>query len=258
MGTRYVSSEGASGPELFARAAGVPADPCVLDGVECQHLADGGQAYVGVFEAADVQGRYSGLWLGRSCLRGAWAVEFGADGLERAIAGPVEVSWGWSGVTPEAALLVQWRLELGRVRTDQGHHVVNELAQRSLYALVLDALDVNVFLAQIATRDGEVLVQGVFELRRLRRYVATVGEVCAWQNSRGEGSTRPIPSPTLGLIWQWANAALGGGSARCGSPAANPMISAKRIARRGTPSAWSFSKAGQRDPSELGQRLALN
>ena len=130
-----------------------------------------------VFDAADVQGRYSGLWLGMSCLRGAWAVEFGADGLERAAPGPVQVSWGWSGVTPEKALLVQWRLESGRVLTDQGHHVVNELADRSLYARVLDALDVNVFLAQIASREGEVLVQGVFDLRRLRRYVATVGEV---------------------------------------------------------------------------------
>ena len=55
---------------------------------------------------------------------------------------------------------------------------MNELADRSLYARVLDALDVNVFLAQIASREGEVLVQGVFDLRRLRRYVATVGEVC--------------------------------------------------------------------------------
>ena len=63
-----------------------------------------------------------------SCLRGAWAVEFGADGLERALPGPVEVSWGWSGVTPEDALLVQWRLEAGRVLTDQRHHVVNEVA----------------------------------------------------------------------------------------------------------------------------------
>ena len=179
MGTRYVSSEGASAPELFVRAAGVPADPCALDGVECQDLPDGGQAYVGVFDAADVQGRYSGLWLGMSCLRGAWAVEFGADGLERAAPSPVEVSWGWSGVTPEDALLVQWRLEAGRVLTDQGHHVVNELAARCFYARVLDALDVNVFLAQIASREGEVLVQGVFDLRRLRRYVATVGEVCA-------------------------------------------------------------------------------
>jgi len=106
-------------------------------------------------------------------------VEFGADGLERLPPGAVEVSWGWSGVTPEDALLVQWRLESGRVVTDQGHHVVNELAERSLYARVLDALDVNVFLAQIASREGEVLVQGVFDLRRLRRYVATVGEVCA-------------------------------------------------------------------------------
>ena len=56
--------------------------------------------------------------------------------------------------------------------TDQGHQVVNELAERSLYARVLDALDVNVFLVQIASREGEVLVQGVFDLRRLRRYVA--------------------------------------------------------------------------------------
>ena len=39
-------------------------------------------------------------------------------------------------------------------------------------------LDVSVFLAEIASREGEVLVQGVFDLRRLRRYVATVGEVC--------------------------------------------------------------------------------
>ena len=137
-----------------------------------------GQAYVGVFDAADVEGRYSGLWLGMSCLRGAWAVEFAADGLERALPGPVEVSWGWSGVTPEKALLVHWRLEAGRVLTDQGHHVVNELAERSFYARVLDALDVNVFLAQISSREGEVLVQGVFDLRRLRRYVAAVGEVC--------------------------------------------------------------------------------
>ena len=45
MGVRYVSSERASAPELFARAAGVPADPCALAGVECQDLADGGQAY---------------------------------------------------------------------------------------------------------------------------------------------------------------------------------------------------------------------
>ncbi len=179
MGMRYVSSERASAPGLFARAVGVPADPCVLDGVECQDVPGGGQAYVGVFEAADVQGRYSGLWLGMSCLRGAWAVEFGADGLERIPPGPVEVSWGWSGVTPEDALLVQWRLESGRVLTDQGHHVVNELAERSLYARLLDALDVNVFLAQVASTQGEVLVQGVFDLRRLRRYVATVGEVCA-------------------------------------------------------------------------------
>ena len=178
MGIRYVRSEGTSAPELFARAAGVPADPCALDGVECQDLPDGEQAYVGVFDAADVQGRFSGLWLGMSCLRGAWAVEFGADGLERALPGPVEVSWGWSGMAPEDALLVQWRLEAGRVLTDQGHHVVNELAERSLYTRVLDALDVNVFLAQIASREGEVLVQGVFDLRRLRRYVATVGEVC--------------------------------------------------------------------------------
>ena len=51
---------------------------------------------------------------------------------------------------------------------------MNELAAR-----VLDALDVNVFLAQIASREGEVLVQGVFDLRRLRRYVPTMGEVCA-------------------------------------------------------------------------------
>ena len=179
MGTRYLTSEGASAPELFARAAGVPADPCALAGIECQDLADGGQAYVGVFDAADVQGRFSGLWLGMSCLRGVWAVEFGADGLERVLPGPVEVSWGWSGVTPEDAPLIQWRLETGRVLTDQGHHVVNELAQRSLYARVLDALDVNVFLAQIASREGEVLVQGVFDLRDLRRYVAAVGEVCA-------------------------------------------------------------------------------
>lgn len=178
MGTQYVRSEGASTPDLLARAAGVPADPCALDVVECQDLADGGRAYVGVFDAAEVQGRFSGLWLGMSCLRGAWAVEFGADGLERAAPGPVEVSWGWSGVTPEDALLVQWRLESGRVVTDQGHHVVNELAARSLYARVLDALDVNVFLAQIASREGDVLVQGVFDLRDLRRYVATVGEVC--------------------------------------------------------------------------------
>ena len=179
MGTRYVSSERASAPGLFARAVGVAADPCVLDGVECQDVPGGGQAYVGVFEAADVHGRYSGLWLGMSCLRGAWAVGFGADGLERAAPGPVEVSWGWSGVTPEDALLVRWRLEAGRVLTDQGHHVVNELAERSFYARVLDALDVNVFLAQVASREGDVLVQGVFDLRRLRRYVATVGEVCA-------------------------------------------------------------------------------
>ena len=179
MGIRYVRSEGASAPELFARATGVPADPCVLDGVECQYLADGGRAYVSVFDAADVQGRYSGLWLGMSCLRGAWAVEFGADGLEGEAPGPVDVSWGWSGVTPEDALLVHWRLDAGRVVTDQGHHVVNELAQRSFYARVLDALDVNVFLAQIASREGHVLVRGVFDLRNLRRYVATVGEVCA-------------------------------------------------------------------------------
>ena len=179
MGTRYVRSEGASAPELLARATGAPADPCALDGVECQDAPGAGQAYVGVFEAAEVQGRYSGLWLGMSCLRGAWAVEFGADGLERVPPGPVEVSWGWSGVTPEHALLVQWRLESGRVLTDQGHHVVNELAERSLYARVLDALDVNVFLSQVASLEGEVLVQGVFDLRRLRRYVATVGEVCA-------------------------------------------------------------------------------
>ena len=178
MGTRYVRSEGASPPELFARAGGFPADPCALDVVECQDLPDGGQAYVGVFDAADVQGRYSGLWLGMSCLRGVWAVEFGADGLEREVPGPVEVSWGWSGVTPEDALLVQWRLESGRVATDQGHHVVNELAGQSLYARVLDALDVNVFLAQVASREGDVLVQGAFDLRRLRRYVATVGQVC--------------------------------------------------------------------------------
>ncbi len=178
MGVRYVRSEGASAPELFARAAGVPADPCAFDGVECPDLPDGRQAYVGVFDAADVQGRFSGLWIGMSCLRGAWAVEFGADGLERALPGPVEVSWGWSGMAPEDALLVQWRLEAGRVLTDQGHHVVKELAERSLYARVLDALDVNVFLAEIASREGEVLVQGVFDLRRLRRYVATVGEVC--------------------------------------------------------------------------------
>ena len=179
MGVRYVRSEGASVPELFARAAGVPADPCALEGVECQVLPGGAEAYVGVFDAAEVEGRYSGLWLGMSCLRGAWAVEFGADGLGRALPGPVEVAWGWSGVTPEDALLVQWRLEGGRVVTDQGHHVVNELAEQSLYARVLDALDVNVFLARIASREGEVLVQGVFDLRRLRRYVATVGEVCA-------------------------------------------------------------------------------
>ena len=179
MGLRYLSSEGTSAPELFARAAGIPADPCALDGVECQDLPDGSQAYVGVFDAAEVQGRYSGLWLGMSCLRGAWAVEFGADGLERAAPGPVDVSWGWSGVTPEDALLVQWRLEAWRVLTDQGHHVVNELANLSFYARVLDALEVNVFLAQVASREGEVLVQGVFDLRRLRRYVATVGEVCA-------------------------------------------------------------------------------
>ena len=178
MGMRYVRSEGASAPELFARAAGVPADPCALEGVECQDLPGGDQAYVGVFAAAEVEGRHAGLWLGMSCLRGAWAVEFGADGLERLPPGAVEVSWGWSGVTPEDALLVQWRLEAGRVMTDQGHHVVNELAEQSLYARVLAALDVNVFLARIATRDGEVLVQGVFDLRRLRRYVATVGEVC--------------------------------------------------------------------------------
>ena len=179
MGVRYLRSEGVSAPELFARAAGVPADPCVLEGVECQVLPGGVQAYVGVFDAAEVEGRYSGLWLGMSCLRGAWAVEFGADGLERLPPGPVEVSWGWSGVTPEKALLVQWRLEAGRVVTDQGHHVVNELAARSLYARVLDALDVNVFLAQIASRERDVLMQGVFDLRDLRRYVATVGEVCA-------------------------------------------------------------------------------
>lgn len=179
MGTRYVRSEEASAPELFARAAGAPADPCALDGVQCQDLADGGQAYVGLFDAADVRGRFSGLWLGMSCLRGAWAVEFGADGLERADPGPVEVAWGWSGVTPADALLVQWRLEAGRVVTDQGHHVANELAARSLYARVLDALDVNVFLARVASSDGDVLVQGAFDLRRLRRYVVTVGEVCA-------------------------------------------------------------------------------
>ena len=179
MGMRYVRSDGASAPELLARATGAPADPCALDGVECQNTPGGGQAYVGVFEAADVRGRYSGLWLGMSCLRGAWAVEFGADGLERVPPGPVEVSWGWSGVTPEDALLVQWRLVAGRVLTDQGHHVVNELAERSLYARVLDALDVNVFLAQVASREGEVLVQGVFDLRGLRRYVAAVGAVCA-------------------------------------------------------------------------------
>ncbi len=58
MGMRYVRSEGASAPELFARAAGVPADPCVLEGVECQDLPGGAQAYVGVFDAAEVQGRY--------------------------------------------------------------------------------------------------------------------------------------------------------------------------------------------------------
>ena len=178
MGTRYVRSEGASARDLLARATGAPADPCAVEGVECQDLPDGGQAYVGIFDAAEVQGRYSGLWLGMSCLRGAWAVEFGADGLERAAPGPIEVSWGWSGVTPEDAPLIQWRLETGRVLTDQGHHVVNELAQRSLYARVLDALDVNVFLAQIASRESEVLVRGVFDLHRLRRYVATVGEVC--------------------------------------------------------------------------------
>ena len=179
MGMRYVRSEGASAPELFARAAGVPVDPCALEGVECQVLPGGNQAYVGVFDAAEVEGRYSGLWLGMSCLRGAWAVEFGADGLERLPPGAVEVSWSWSGVTPEDALLVQWRLESGRVVTDQGHHVVNELVEQSLYARVLDALDVNVFLVQITSREGEVLAQGVFDLRRLRRYVATVGEVCA-------------------------------------------------------------------------------
>ena len=177
MGMRYVSSEGGL-RGILSPAVGVPADPCGLAGVECQDLP-GGRAYVGVFEAAEVEGRYSGLWLGLSCLRGAWAVEFGADGFAREAPGPVEVSWGWSGVTPEDALLVRWRMEAGRVMTDQGHHVVNELARRSLYARVLDTLEVNVFLAQIASRDGEMLVQGVFDLRDLRRYVATVGEVCA-------------------------------------------------------------------------------
>ena len=180
MGTRYLSSEGTSARGVLARAVGVPADPCVLDGVECQELPGGGQAYVGVFEAADVQGRYSGLWLGMSCLRGAWAVEFGADGFERAAPGPVEVAWGWTGVPPEDALLVQWRMEAGRVMTDQGHHLVNELAltERLFLSRVFDALDVNAFLTQIASREGEVLVRGVFDLRSLRRYVATVGEVC--------------------------------------------------------------------------------
>ena len=176
MGARYVNSEGGL-RGVLSPAVGVPADPCGLDGVECQDLP-GGRAYVGVFEASDVEGRYSGLWLGLSCLRGAWAVEFGADGFEREAPGPVEVSWGWSGVTPEDALLVQWRMEGGRVMTDQGHHVVNELAERSLFARVLDTLDVNVFLAQIASSAGEVLVQGAFDLRDLRRYVATAGEVC--------------------------------------------------------------------------------
>ena len=184
MGTRYVGSEEASAPALFARATG-PVYPCALASVECQDLPDGGRVYVGVFDAAEVQGRFSGLWLGMSCLRGAWAVEFGADGLEREAPGPVEVSWGWSGMAPENALLIEWRLEAGRVLTDQGHHVVNELAEQSLYARVLDALDVNVFLAQLASREGEVLVQGVFDLRDLRRYVATVGGVCA--RPRGNG-----------------------------------------------------------------------
>ena len=180
MGTAYLNSEGSSARGVLARAVGVPADPCVLDGVECQDMPGGGKVFVGVFEAAEVEGRYSGLWLGMSCLRGAWAVEFGADGFERAPPGPVEVTWGWSGLAPEDALLVQWRMEAGRVTTDQGHHLVNELvlAERSFLSRVFDALDVNVFLTQIASREGEVLVQGAFELRRLRRYVATVGEVC--------------------------------------------------------------------------------
>ena len=159
MGVRYVRSEGASAPELFARVAGVPAHSCALDGVECPDLPDGAQAYVGVFDAADVQGRFSGLWIGMSCLRGAWAVEFGADGLECALPGPVEVSWGWLGMALEDALFVQWYLEVGRVLTDQGHDVVNELAERSLYARVLYALDVNLFFSRIASREGEVLVQ---------------------------------------------------------------------------------------------------
>ena len=81
-------------------------------------------------------------------------------------------------MTPENALLVHWRLESGRVLTDQGHHVMNDLAERSFYARVLDALDVSFFLTQVASREGDVLVQGVFDLRRLRRYVETVGEVC--------------------------------------------------------------------------------
>ena len=177
MGTRYVSSEG-SLREVLSPAVGMPADPCALDGVECQDVPGGGRAYVRVFEAAEVEGRYSGLWLGLSCLRGAWAVEFGADGFAREAPGPVEVSWGWSGLTPDDALLVQWRMEAGRVMTDQGHHVVNELAERSLLSRVLDTLSVNVFLTQIASGDGDVLVQGVFDLRELRRYVATVGGVC--------------------------------------------------------------------------------
>ena len=180
MGTAYLNSEGSSARGVLARAVGVPADPCALDGVECQDVQGGGKVYVGVFEAAEVEGRYSGLWLGMSCLRGAWAVEFGADGFERAAPGPVEVSWGWSGVAPEDALLVQWRMETGRVTTDQGHHLVNELAptERSLLSRVFDALDVNVFLTQIASMEGEVLVRGAFDLCDLRRYVVTAGEVC--------------------------------------------------------------------------------
>ena len=66
---------------------GVPADPCVLD-VEWQDAPGGGQGYVGIFDAADVQGRYSGLWLDMSCLRGAGTVEFGPHGPERIPPGP--------------------------------------------------------------------------------------------------------------------------------------------------------------------------
>ena len=44
---------------------------------------------------------------------------------------------------PEDAPFVQWRLEAGRVLTDQGHHVVNELAERSLYARVIRALRIH-------------------------------------------------------------------------------------------------------------------